>query len=76
MCFTTSSLKAVSVRVSCASSSALFSCLFVLPYSGLVLFYFLLFSDAYLFSNEKEKERVWIWGGVGRIWEEFRERKL
>jgi hypothetical protein len=51
-------------------------CLLCLSYSGLFVFILSYFLDARLYSNEKEKERVWPWiGEVQRIWEELREGK-
>ena len=67
----------VSGCVSCAFSLSHFCCLFVYcvcPILVCLFLFYLIFLDACLYSNEKEKERVWI-GEVQRIWEELREGK-
>lgn len=61
----------------CVSGAFSLALYFVLSYSDLFLFNFIICLDACLFFNRSKKERVWIvlCEEVGRSWKQLREEK-
>jgi hypothetical protein len=73
----------VSVSVFLELFCLIFFCLFILSYSGFFAFILpnlitttTIIIIAYLNPSEREKERVWIWEKVGRIWDALGEGRL